>query len=159
MSHSSYKDKLFRSVLDGICKENDIPVEDKDLFVMLRGLNIMQMEIGPFADFNISREDQERLEISGETFDKILRDVDSKRENLIRHWEYLIVHYICECKAFENKSNQHRSWLNTLGKEYNKHPEWTVDMYGWALKFLEVARRKLIFDAITTSLSKCSDIG
>ena len=57
MMRNTCKDTLYEKVFAGFCEEKDIPSDDKEIFIMLGGLNILEIEIGPFADFNISHRD------------------------------------------------------------------------------------------------------
>ena len=154
MQNKSYKQKIYQRVFEGFFDEKEIPTDDKGIFVMLRGLNIVEMEIGPFADFNISIEEQERMGITSEIFENLFRDVDRKKEKLLSEWKVLAMNYICEVKNFSKRSKESQDWFNMIMVEHGKHPEWTIDMYEWALKFLEVMRRKLIWDIIVSSLNK-----
>ena len=157
MAKKLYKQKLYERLFEGFLEEKEIPTDDKGIFVMLRGLNIVEMEIGPFADFNISIEEQERMWITSEVFENLFRDVDCKKEKLLSEWKALAMSYICEVKHFSKRSKECQDWFNMIMVEYGKHPEWTINMYEWALKFLEVMRRKLIWDIITRGLSEKSE--
>ena len=152
MLNQSSKELLYERVFVGFLEEKRLPTDDKGIFVMLRGLDIVEIQIGPFADFNISIEEKEKMGMTNEMFEKVLRDVAFKRENLIRYWKILATDYICETKGFQKKSSEYQEWFDEIGEEYSNHLEWTIEMYEWGMKFLEILKFKLILDIISNNV-------
>ena len=162
------KDTLYEKVFAGFCEEKDaenyVPltlvqneygrITSSDYTFKRENGNILEIEIGPFADFNISIEEQERMGITGEVFEDLLREVDFKREKLIRYWKSLVMEYLIEVKGFTMIFKQYNEWIEGFAKEYENNPEWTIGMYEWALKFLRIIRVKLIKDVVSKSLNK-----
>lgn len=143
------KKKLLNGVFKGFYNEDELPTTDKDMFVMLRGLNLVEVPIGPFADFNISVEKQAELGITDEKATEVIRKFDVQKEELIRKWEAEIMDYVCEVKGFSRRSKAYQEWLEMIIGEYNLHSlEWTINMYKWALRFLEIMRYNLIKDML-----------
>lgn len=153
MSKKSYKEKLYERIFEGICEIDDIPFDDKGLYGMFGGLNIVELGIGQFADLNISIEEQERLGIDGDEFEKRFMEIDNKKKELVMQWRSVIIAYICDVKQFIKKSKEYYEWLEEVTQGFNSNIEWTIEMYKWAVKFLESLRRKLIYEVITNSLT------
>ena len=150
----SYRQKLYERVLEGICEVKDIPVNDRGWYSMYGGLNIVEVGIGQFADLNISIEEQERLGIDSEEFEKRFENIDRKKEIMIAEWRGLILDCICETQKFSRGSKSYQEWFRNITADFKNNIEWTIEMYDWALVFLEVLRHKLIFDIIATGINK-----